>query len=85
MWFTPRSAKAFCDGQSALALSNNPTYHDRTKHIDVKFHYVREIFQKRELTLHKISTMHNPTDVMTNALASDKFEYPCDLLKLGNG
>lgn len=35
--------RIFCDSQSAHSLSKNPTYHDRTKHIEVRYHYIREV------------------------------------------
>lgn len=78
-------SKVYCDSQSAIALSKNPSFHNRTKHIDVKFHYVREVVQNGELTVHKIGTVHNPADIMTKALANDRFEFLCDLLKLRSG
>lgn len=56
--------KIHCDSQNALALSRNPTFHDRTKHIDVKFHFVREIVQEEGVKLVKINTTHNPANMM---------------------
>lgn len=43
--------KLHCDNQSAIALSKNPTFHNRTKHIDVRFHFVREVIQERKIKL----------------------------------
>lgn len=71
--------------QSALALSRNPTYHDRTKHIDIKFHYIREIVQEGAVKLAKINTTHNPVDMMTKSLPASRLNYLCKLLKLDYG
>lgn len=78
-------AKIFCDNQSALALSKNPTFHDRKKHIDVRFHYVREIVQEGEVKLCKIHTSNNQADIMTKVLPANKLEYLCEILKLDFG
>lgn len=74
-----------CDSQSALALSKNPTYHDRTKHIDVRFHYIREVDQEGAIKLMKIHTEINPADMMTRALTGSRLESLCQLLKLDYG
>ncbi|KAH9705989.1 hypothetical protein KPL70_012076 [Citrus sinensis] len=50
----------FCDNQSAIFLAKNQTYHARTKHIDVKYHYVREIIEGGDVLLKKIDTKDNP-------------------------
>ncbi|KAH9753489.1 Integrase catalytic domain-containing protein [Citrus sinensis] len=55
----------FCDNQSAIFLAKNQTYHARTKHIDVKYHYVREIIESGVVLLRKIDTKDNPSDMLT--------------------
>ncbi|KAH9783016.1 hypothetical protein KPL71_009155 [Citrus sinensis] len=60
----------FCDNQSAIFLAKNQTYHARTKHIDVKYHYVREIIESGEVLLKKIDTKDNPSDMLTKAVKS---------------
>ncbi|KAH9753660.1 hypothetical protein KPL71_015154 [Citrus sinensis] len=55
----------FYDNQSATFLANNQTYHARTKHIDVKYHYVREIIEGGDVLLKKINTKDNPSDMLT--------------------
>ncbi|KAH9669389.1 Integrase catalytic domain-containing protein [Citrus sinensis] len=57
----------FCDNQSAIFLAKNQTYHARTKHIDVKYHYVREIIESSVVLLRKIDTKDNPLDMLTKA------------------
>ena len=43
--------KVFCDNQSVIFLAKNPTYHARTKHIDVKYHYVRKVIEGNDVLL----------------------------------
>jgi len=53
------------DSQSVIDLVNNPVYHDRTKHIDVGYHYIRVLLKDCVLSLLKIYTSQNPADMLT--------------------
>jgi hypothetical protein len=55
----------FCDNQSAIYLTNDQMFHERSKHIDVKYYYVRDMVAQGKLKVRKISTHDNPTDMMT--------------------
>ena len=55
----------FYDSQSAIYLEKNQVHHSRTKHIDVCFHFVREIIDEGDILLKKITTVDNPADMMT--------------------
>lgn len=46
----------YCDNQGAQKLMKNPVFHQRTKHIDIKHHYVREVFQRRDLDVKYIAS-----------------------------
>ena len=48
-----------------MDLSKNATYHSRTKHIDVRYHWIREVMEKQEMKLKKIHIDGNPSDMMT--------------------
>ena len=66
-------AKVYCNNQSGIYLAKNQTFYERTKHIDVKFHFVRETIESGEVNLEKITTDHNPTNALTKALLGPKF------------
>ncbi|KAG8487895.1 hypothetical protein CXB51_018354 [Gossypium anomalum] len=72
----------YCDGQSAIHLANNQVYHARTKHIDVRFHFVREIIDEGKICLQKIKTADNPADMMTNVVTATKFEHCLNLINI---
>ena len=58
----------FCDNQGAQDLMRNPVHHARTKHIDLRHHYVREVFVIGELNVKYIPTTEMVSDVLTKAL-----------------
>jgi len=64
----------FCDSQSAIHLSKNPTFHGRSKHIDVRYHWIRDILDSKLLELEKIHTDDNGLDMMTKTLPKGKFK-----------
>lgn len=74
--------KVHCDSQSVVCLSKNQTYHDRTKHIDVRYHFIRDVLNDGEFKLEKISTDDNPADAFTKALPVSKFESCLTTLKI---
>jgi hypothetical protein len=62
----------FEDNQGALALVRNPTYHARTKHIDVRYHFVREVVESKQVELRYCRTNDMVADACTKALPAHK-------------
>ena len=63
-----------CDSQSAIMLAKNPVFHAKTKHVDVKYHFIRELIEDKQLQLVKVHTTENPTDLLTKGLPKESFE-----------
>lgn len=71
-----------CDSQSALDLSKNSMYHSRTKHIDVRYHWLREAVEQQDLKLSKIDTNDNPADMLTKVVPYEKHKLCSDIVGL---
>ncbi|KAF2358692.1 hypothetical protein FHG87_010554 [Trinorchestia longiramus] len=61
------------DNQSAICLAQNPKYHGRSKHIDIKFHYVRDLVRKKEIDLVYCPSNDMLADIFTKGLSAEKF------------
>ena len=64
-----------CDSQSAIFLANNPAYHPKTKHIDIQYHFVRDMIEDRKVLLVKVDTLKNTADALTKSVSSEKFSW----------
>ena len=62
------------DSQSAIHLSNNSTFHSRSKHIDVKYHWIHDVLELKQLYLEKIHTYENGSNMLTKCLSKEKLE-----------
>ncbi|GMI71562.1 hypothetical protein HRI_000825500 [Hibiscus trionum] len=71
-----------CDSKSAIHLAENQMYHARTKHIDVRFHNIRELIASGEILLQKVHTADNPADMLTKHVTTDNFKHCLDLLNV---
>ncbi|KAA0065713.1 Retrovirus-related Pol polyprotein from transposon TNT 1-94 [Cucumis melo var. makuwa] len=66
-----------CDSQSAIHLAKNPSHHERSKHIDVKFHYIRNVIAQKDVELVKVHTVENLSDMLTKALSAHRTPAAC--------
>ncbi|GJV19709.1 retrovirus-related pol polyprotein from transposon TNT 1-94 [Tanacetum coccineum] len=64
----------FCDNTSAIAISNNPVLHSRTKHIDIRYHFIRDHILKGDIELHFIPTQYQLADIFTKPLDEPTFK-----------
>jgi len=60
------------NNQSAIAIAKNPEFHDRTKHIDIRYHFLRHKVESGDITLNYVPTNDQSADVLTKGLAREK-------------
>ncbi|RDX98381.1 hypothetical protein CR513_18707, partial [Mucuna pruriens] len=72
----------FCDSQSAIHLGKNSTFHSRSKHIDVRYHWIRDALDAKLLKLTKVNTDDNVANMMTKVVLRGKFEACCEIAGL---
>ena len=65
----------FCDNSLAIALSKNSVFHKRTKHIDTRFHYIRELVSNGEIVLEHCRTQEQVANILTEPLDQKSFEF----------
>ncbi|GJW14611.1 hypothetical protein Tco_0018744 [Tanacetum coccineum] len=70
-----------CDNKGAIDLSKNPVQHSRTKHIKIRHHFLRDNVQKGHISIEKVPSVDNITDILTKPLKRESFNY----LHLGLG
>ncbi|KAH9659557.1 ribosome biogenesis protein bms1 [Citrus sinensis] len=61
------TVEVYCDSSSAIYLSKNPGHHEKTKHIDIKLHFIRNVISKGVIRMMKVHTDNNPANMLTKA------------------
>ena len=64
-----------CDNTSAICLTKNPIQHSRTKHIDIRHHFIRDHVTNHDVTIEFIDTKHQLADIFTKPLCEEQFDY----------
>lgn len=69
------------DNQSTIYLTKNQSHHEKTKHIDIRYHFVREILEKKEIDLIKVAGNDNVADMFTKTVPMSKLHHCLRLLQ----
>lgn len=72
-----------CDNKSAINLTQNNTYHSRSKHIDIRHHFIRELVEDKRIIIEYLNTEEMTADILTKSLSRFKHSYCCGLMGLG--
>ncbi|GJT37630.1 hypothetical protein Tco_0937495 [Tanacetum coccineum] len=74
----------YCDNRSAIALCCNNVQHSRSKHIDIRHHFIREQVEKGVVELYFVTTDYQLADIFTKALPRERFEFLLPRLGMKN-
>nr|GEX20730.1 retrotransposon protein, putative, Ty1-copia subclass [Tanacetum cinerariifolium] len=72
-----------CDNQDAIHLSWNHVFHERTKHINVRYHFIRDVLEAKTVKVLKMGTEHNVVDALTKVVPGLKLQHCLMLLNVG--
>lgn len=70
----------WCDNQGAITLAFSPTFHSRTKHIEIDVHFLRKKVQSRQLNIRYNPTKDQSVDLLTKAVSPSRFDHLCSRL-----
>ena len=65
----------YCDSQSVIHLSKNPTFHSKSKHVDVRYHWICDTLEMKLFCLEKIHTNENGSDMMTKPIPTEILQF----------
>jgi uncharacterized beta-barrel protein YwiB (DUF1934 family) len=68
-----KNVSLLCDNESVVKLTNNPVQHARTKHIDVRHHFIRDHKQKGDISIGNVGTDDQLVDIFTKPLDEKRF------------
>jgi hypothetical protein len=71
--FIQKVVRLDCDSQSEIFLEKNSTYHSKTKHIIVQYHFVRDMVEEKKVLPEKVDTLKNVAYSLTKSVSTEKF------------
>ncbi|GJZ85833.1 hypothetical protein Tco_0651172 [Tanacetum coccineum] len=69
------NTKIFIDNESTICIVKNPVFHSKTKHIEIRHHFIRDSNEKKLIQMIKIHTYQNVADLLTKAFDVSRFQY----------
>ncbi|GJW92608.1 hypothetical protein Tco_0170161 [Tanacetum coccineum] len=78
------NTKIFIDNESIICIVKNLVFHSKTKHIEIRHHFIRDSNEKNLIQMIKIHTNHNVADLLTKAFDVGRFHYPYASIRMLN-
>ena len=82
MGINVQAAVICCDNLGAIQLSKHQVFHERSKHINVKLHFIRDVLQSKVVKVEYVETEKNAADMLTKCLTGSKFGFCLDVLHI---
>ena len=76
--------KLYCDNKAAISIAHNPVHHDRTKHVEIDRHFIKEKIDLGVICMTYVSTKQQVADILTKGLPKQSFEILVDKLRMIN-
>jgi len=76
-----KPTKIYVDNSSAIALAKNPVFYDKSKHIDTRFHYLRDCIANKEIEVKYVKTQDQITYIFIKPLKYDVFAKMRDMMR----
>ncbi|GJT52656.1 putative ribonuclease H-like domain-containing protein [Tanacetum coccineum] len=73
--FNFMNTKIYIDNESTICIVKNPVFHSKTKHIEIRHHFIRDSYEKKLIQVIKIHTDHNVADLLTKAFDVSRFDF----------
>ena len=70
----------YCDNSNAIGISKNPIQHFRTKHIEIRYHFIRDLVERKVVVLEYIPIDCQNANIFTKPLDRSKFESLCQVI-----
>ena len=81
---SPQPCRLLCDNKAAISISENPVQHDRTKHVEVDRHFIKDTLEAKIVELPYVKSEDQLADILTKAVNSQSFRQVLDKLSIGN-
>ncbi|GJU49939.1 retrovirus-related pol polyprotein from transposon TNT 1-94 [Tanacetum coccineum] len=73
--FNFMNTKIYIDNESTICVVKNPVFHSKTKHIEIRYHFIRDSYEKKLIQVSKIRTDQNVADLLTKAFDVSRFNF----------
>ncbi|KAJ9544982.1 hypothetical protein OSB04_024689 [Centaurea solstitialis] len=73
--FVYKKIPIYCDSKSAITISANPVQHSKTKHIDIRYHFLKDNVEKENIELYFVNAEYQLADLFTKALDEKRFKF----------